>query len=180
MIETPTHTPAMVAFDLADALNERGRMAMCLIVRAVHAIGIDVAYDLAARALFLEATGGLPLGEPWNRKRTPGGVFFYLLKGELDHEQHMRVFGRDRKAAATQDVPQPVPAPARAVMPTKAATVSSKPPERPCAACGEQADVVAKFNISRAGKQCICVRCADRGFVFGPSGAVVRLQEQAA
>lgn len=172
MIETGNQTPAMVALDLADALNERGRMAMCLLVRAVQTLGIDAAHDLAARALFIEATGGLPLGEPWNRKRTPGGVFLFLLKAELDEEQQVRVFGRRRPAAS-----EPV---APAALSTKPVTGPSKPPERPCAACGQQADIVAKFSITRAGKQCICGPCADRGFVFGPSGTVVRPQERAA
>ena len=72
-----------------------------LLVRAVREIGPEAAYDLAARALFIEATGGLQLDEPWNRKRTPGGVFFYLLKAELDDEQHQRVFGRVRKATGS-------------------------------------------------------------------------------
>jgi hypothetical protein len=174
MTLTAVRTPALVALDLADVLNERAGMARCLLVRAVREVGPDVAYDLAARALFIEATGGLQLGDPWNRKRTPGGVFFYLLKDELDDEQHLRVFGRVRKAA--QRPPLPHPATPTVVL-TKAATAPAKAPERPCAACGEQADVVAKFHFGRAGKQCICVPCADLGFVFGLSGEVQQLQE---
>ncbi len=59
MIEDVTLTPAMVARDLAQALGERTHAAACLLVRAVRAIGPDAAYDLAGRALFIDATGGL-------------------------------------------------------------------------------------------------------------------------
>ncbi len=189
MIEEVTLTPAMVARELAQALGERSYAAACLLVRTVREIGPDAAYDLAGRALFIDATGGLQLGAPWNRNRTPGGVFFFLLKGELDDEQHRRVFGRVLKApkpAQTEGLELPeigtqvepiAPAPKR----VKPKAPQPEPdPSRPCAACGEPAAVVGKFHFSRAGKQCLCAPCADLGFVFAPSGEVQRLQEQAA
>ena len=177
MIEEVTLTPAMVARELAEGLGERTHAAMCLFVRAVRELGPEAASDLAARALFIEATGGLQRGAPWNRKRTPGGVFFFLLKGELDDEQHRRVFRRPR-ATGTPLVPvaeipaQPTP---KALPPVKAV-----PEGRPCAVCGEPAAVVGKFHFGRGGKQCLCAPCADLGFVFSPSGDVQRLQEQTA
>jgi len=188
MIEEVTLTPAMVARDLAQALGERSHAAMCLFVRAVREIGPEAASDLAGRALFIEATGGLQLGEPWNRKRTPGGVFFYLLKGELDDEQHRRVFGRVRK---TSNRREPVVGPTQTEAPIREPFKLAKPPKpkapqptpdpsRPCAACEQPTSVVGKFHFGRAGKQCICAPCADLGFVFSPSGDVLRLQEQAA
>ena len=192
MIEEVTLTPAMVARELAQALGERTHAAACLLVRAVREIGPEAAYDLAVRALFIEATGGLQLGAPWNRKRTPGGVFFFLLKGELDDEQHRRVFGRVRNPVAIQDLAhgtnfdpdrkvidrsQSEPAP-KPVKPKPAPPAPD--PSRPCAACDEPAAVVGKFHFGRAGKQCLCAPCADLGFVFSPSGDVQRLQEQAA
>jgi hypothetical protein len=173
MTEGATPALATVALDLADALNERAHVAVYQLIRTVREIGPDAAYDLAARALFIQATGGLPLGAPWNRNRTPGGVFFYLLKLELDDDQHLRVFGRVRKAA---DVPALEPA---APAPPKKAAAPPKPPDRPCAACGEQADVVAKFHFGRTGKRCICAPCADLGFAFSPLGEVLRLEEHA-
>jgi hypothetical protein len=172
MTMTEAVTPAQVALDLADALNERAHVAVYQLIRTVREIGPEAAYDLAARALFIQATGGLPLGEPWNRNRTSGGVFFYLLKLELDDDQHLRVFGRVRKAG---DVPPSEPA--APALPKKAAP--PKPPDRPCAACGEQADVVAKFHFGCTGKRCICAPCFDLGFAFSASGEVVRLEEHA-
>jgi hypothetical protein len=180
MIEDVTLTPAMVARDLAQALGERTNAAMCLLVRAVREIGPEAAYDLAARALFIDATGGLPLGESWNRKRTPGGVFFSLLKAELDDEQHRRVFGRVRKISAPQQpiIEQPAPKPAKP--PKLKAAPPAPDPSRPCAACELPTAVVGKFHFGRAGKRYLCAPCADLGFVFSPSGDVLRLQEQAA
>ncbi len=182
MIEDVTLTPAMVARELAQALGERSHAAMCLFVRAVRELGPEAAYDLAGRALFIEATGGLHLGDPWNRKRTPGGVFFFLLKGELDDEQHRRVFGRVRKTSVHREPviepPVLVPASAKPPRPKKPAPVAD--PSRPCAACEQPTAVVGKFHFGRAGKRYLCAPCADLGFVFSPSGDVLRLQEQAA
>jgi len=180
MIEEVILTPAMVARDLAQALGERTHGAACLLVRAVRELGPEAAYDLAARALFIEATGGLQLGEPWNRKRTPGGVFFSLLKGELDDEQHQRVFGRVRKASAPPEPVKEKPAP-KPVKPPKLKAPQPEPdPSRPCAACEQPTAVVGKFHFGRTGKRYLCAPCADLGFVFSPSGDVLRLQEQAA
>jgi hypothetical protein len=183
MIEEVTLTPAMVARDLAQALGERTYAAACLLVRAVREIGPEAVSDLAGRALFIEATGGLPLGEPWNRKRTLGGVFFVLLKGELDDEQHRRVFGRVRKApkpAQTEGLELPeigtqVEPIAPAPKPVKPKPAPPAPdPSRPCAACEQPTAVVGKFHFGRAGKRYLCAPCADLGFVFSPSGDVQR------
>lgn len=181
MIEDVTLTPAMVARDLAQALGERSHAAMCLLVRAVRELGLEAACDVAARALFIDATGGLPLGAPWNRKRTPGGVFFYLLKADFDDEQHMRVFGRVRRTGIQQTPVMETPAPAL-VKPAKQTKPKAAPKQagRPCAACEQPAAVVGKFNFTRTGKQVLCAPCVDLGFVFGPSGDVVRLLEVAA
>lgn len=199
MTETPPVTPAMVARDLAQVFGERTYAAHCLLVRAFRELGTDAAYDLAARASFIDATGGLPLGEPWNRKRTLGGVFFYLLKGELDDEQHRRVFGRVRKTGAPQDLTQgtttdpelqignslPVPEPVvenvrlgaqidRAPKRVKPKAPQPAPdPSRPCAACEQPTAVVGKFHFGRAGKRYLCAPCVDLGFVFGPTGEIV-------
>ncbi len=192
MIEEVTLTPAMVARDLAQVFGERTYAAHCLLVRAVREIGVEAAYDLAGRALFIEATGGLQLGAPWNRNRTPGGVFFFLLKGELDDEQHRRVFGRVRNPVAIQDLAHGANFdPDRKVIDRSQSEPAPKPvnpkpappapdPSRPCAACEQPTAVVGKFHFGRAGKQCLCAPCADLGFVFSPSGDVLRLQEQAA
>lgn len=45
----------------------------------VDAIGLDGARQLLADTLQLEANGGLTIADG-SRRRTPGGVFFYLLK----------------------------------------------------------------------------------------------------
>ncbi len=119
-------------------------------------------------------------------------MFFFLLKGELDDEQHLRVFGRARKTSSPQEPvienvihgsqSEQAPEPVKAKKPKpKAAPKQAAPPDaRPCAACGEPAAVVGKFNFTRTGKQVLCAPCVDLGFVFSPAGAVQQLQEQAA
>ena len=179
MSNTTTPTPGAIARDIADVLNEPTPVVMYQLVRTVREIGTDAVYDLAARALFIEATGGLPLGEPFNRKRTPGGVFFHLLTAELTNEQQMRVWGRIRlfkrtpKPVAEMPAQTPEPAPKA----TKPKRVIDGPP---CAACEQPSAVVAKFHISRTGKKYLCVPCFNLGFAFTPSGDVDRLQERAA
>lgn len=178
MIEAPPLTPADITRELALHLGESGPVLLEL-RRAVRELGPEACCDLAARALFIEATGGLMLGAPYNRRRTPGGIFFYLLKPELDDAQYQRVFRRPRRApaapvAAAPVAAPPVPAaPPAAVPPTPA--VPKTPPTRPCANCGEQADVVGKLNISRSGaKRYICGPCVDAKYAFDGSGAVVQ------
>jgi hypothetical protein len=87
--------PASVALALAAAFDERKQSARLVLMRAVRTVGPEVAFDVAARALFLEATGGLMLPDG-SRRRTPGGIFFLLLKAQLDDAQYQQVFARPR------------------------------------------------------------------------------------
>jgi hypothetical protein len=167
MNSTPTPTPAMVALDLADVLHEHKPHVIYQLVRSVRELGTDAAYDLAARALFLDATGGVMIRKG-TRCHTVGGLFFRLVKSQLDDDQHLRVFGRPR-VVTTEPVPMaPEPAPT---------PIIDGPP---CAACEQPSKVVAKFHISRAGKKYLCPSCERLGFAFTAAGDVQHLQEQAA
>jgi hypothetical protein len=169
MTQTPTPTPATAALDLADVLNERKPHVIYQLVRSVRELGSNAAYDLAARALFLEATGGVMIHNG-TRRHTVGGLFFRLVKAEIDDDQYLRVFHRPR---VVNTEPAPI-----APEPT--------PPPKPiivgpiCAACEEPSAIVAKFHISRTGKKYLCVPCFNLGFQFTVAGDVQRLQEQAA
>jgi hypothetical protein len=169
MNNTPTPTPATVALDLADVLNERKPHVIYQLVRSVRELGSDAAYDLAARALFLEATGGVMIHNG-TRRHTVGGLFFRLVKAELDDDQHLRVFGRPRVVTTEPEPLAPEP------------TQTPKPiiDGPPCAACEQPSAIVAKFHISRAGKKYLCPSCERLGFAFTAAGDVQRLQEQAA
>jgi phosphorylated adapter RNA export protein len=65
---------------IADQLGETEALPRRQIRRAVRALGEERARALLAEALAIEAVGGelLPDG---SRRRTPGGVFFRLVRG---------------------------------------------------------------------------------------------------
>ena len=87
--------PAVVAAEIAAALDEPN---VALIQRIVVRIGPDAALAFLAEALATEAVGGLLTSEG-TRRRTPGGVFFYLVRG--------RIAPRDRWKLWPQDRPRP-------------------------------------------------------------------------
>lgn len=68
-----SETAAMIA----DTLNERQAPVRHSIVRIVQAIGRTQARELLAKTLEIEQNGGMMLPDN-SRRRTPGGVFFYL------------------------------------------------------------------------------------------------------
>lgn len=68
---------AVVAAEIAAALGEPN---VALIRRIVARIGPDVSLAFLAEALAIEAAGGL-LASDGSRQRTPGGIFFYLVRG---------------------------------------------------------------------------------------------------
>ena len=71
--------PAVVAAEIGAALAEPN---VALIQRIVVRIGPDAALAFLAEALATEAVSGLLTSEGTCR-RTPGGVFFYLVRGQI-------------------------------------------------------------------------------------------------
>ncbi len=192
---THDSSPAAVAAHLVQTLGEQEEMARRKLWRIVREIGTQAALDLLVEALRIEADGGMLINDG-SRRRTPGGVYMKLVKERVSPEVRKKLFPYPRKAASkpvpaavAQETPEPSASVLPALEPLKPATQptpkaapkqTATPEARPCAACGEPAAVVGKFHFTRAGKQCICAPCADLGFVFGPSGDVVRLQGQVA
>ena len=82
--------PAVVAAEIAAALGEPN---VALIQRIVARIGPDAALAFLAEALATEAAGGLLTSEG-TRRRTPGGVFFYLVRGRIAPRDRWRSSGR--------------------------------------------------------------------------------------
>ena len=64
---------------IADQLAETAPGARATIWRTVRTIGVERAQAFVAQALEVEANGGL-LVPDGSRKRTLGGVFFYLVR----------------------------------------------------------------------------------------------------
>ncbi|XP_052896095.1 phosphorylated adapter RNA export protein isoform X1 [Anopheles moucheti] len=70
-----------------------------LMVRVVEALGKEIPTKLFKETQKIEADGGMLVMKGW-RRRTPGGVFLFLLKHceEVDQEIKKTIFQEDKKA----------------------------------------------------------------------------------
>ncbi|MBA3867536.1 MAG: hypothetical protein H0X30_00125 [Anaerolineae bacterium] len=96
--DKPPHSEAhKVARELATLLGEKHHGVIGQIRRMVQLRGIDFSRELYAATLAIEANGGLMLPD-YSRRRTPGGVFLYLVRSRLDADQRQQVFSGRAKA----------------------------------------------------------------------------------
>jgi hypothetical protein len=77
---------------IAEALGETEPQPLDQIRRIVKVMGADFAFELLRATQAVEAQGGLFL-ERENRRRTPGGVFFYLGYDRMNKQQRGKIFG---------------------------------------------------------------------------------------
>ena len=106
-----------LARSIAAVLSETMPPPIRIITRTVDRIGPDRARALLGQALTVEAQGGLTL--PDGHRRTPGGVFFYLVRTSdaISREDKDYIFprqgGHPRRAGwdATPATPTPTAAP---------------------------------------------------------------------
>jgi len=116
--------------EIATQLGETERGPLGQVGRVVGRLGADRARTFLARTQEIEAAGGLLLPDG-SRRRTPGGVFFHLVRADdtLSREDRVSIFppqfgrtGRTRAAGAalTQTTPASVTAPAPAAAPSSA------------------------------------------------------------
>ena len=108
--------------EIAAQLGETERGPLGQVGRVVGRLGADRARTFLARTQEIEAAGGLMLPDG-SRRRTPGGVFFHLVRADdtLSREDRVSIFppqfgrnGRKKAAGAalTQTTPASVTAPA--------------------------------------------------------------------
>ncbi len=104
----PTTTTAMdkaarraIAGEIAAQLGETDPEPARLIVRALRLLGEEQVQAIVARALEVEASGGMMLPDG-SRRRTPGGVFFYLLRTTVGQKEWYRIFRPQTTAHGTQ------------------------------------------------------------------------------
>lgn len=71
-----------IAADVARQLSEEDPVAIEQIERIVQQLGVESVQAFLQEALGIEAQGGMMLPDG-SRRRTPGGVFFYLVKGRV-------------------------------------------------------------------------------------------------
>lgn len=67
---------------IATTLGETDARAREQIHNSVTVLGVEAAHDLLQEVLAIEAAGGM-LTADGSRRRTPGGVYHYLLKRRL-------------------------------------------------------------------------------------------------
>jgi len=103
--------------EIAAQLGETARGPRGQVGRVVGRLGADRARTFLTRTQEIEAAGGLLLSDG-SRRRTPGGVFFHLVRADntLSREDRVSIFppqfGRNGRKKATSAAPTPAtPAP---------------------------------------------------------------------
>jgi hypothetical protein len=76
---------------IAATLGETDPVPITQIRRVVEVLGIVRTWEVVTKALEIEEAGGMML-PGGGRKRTLGGVFFYLVKQELSEADRLAIF----------------------------------------------------------------------------------------
>ncbi|XP_030386444.1 phosphorylated adapter RNA export protein [Scaptodrosophila lebanonensis] len=94
--ETRGREPSDVAREMANKLHEKKDE---LLVRAIEILGIELLQEIYKETQRIEADGGMMI-KTGQRRRTPGGVFFFLLKhnDSITPEQQKSIFAEDRQS----------------------------------------------------------------------------------
>jgi hypothetical protein len=92
-----TDTNHAAAADIARKLGESNPQAVIQIERIVNHLGLETAQTALKEALAVEAEGGM-LTDDEKRRRTPGGVFFYLVRGRTPPELRPVIWPAHRPA----------------------------------------------------------------------------------
>lgn len=95
----------VAARDIARQLKEVSPQAMIQIERIINHLGVDTAYELLEKALAIEAEGGM-LTADGKRRRTPGGVYFQLVREATPAEMHRIIWAPTPGRSARPKVPK--------------------------------------------------------------------------
>ncbi len=91
---------------ITEALGESDIKPTVQIERIVNRLGTEFALEKLQEAETVEANGGLMISPDSKRRRTKGGVFFYLVKQKLREEERQddirEIFNRKTGAAAAR------------------------------------------------------------------------------
>ena len=110
---TPLTTTATV---IADQLAETAPGARATIWRTVRTIGPERAQAFVAQAQEVEANGGMLIPDG-SRKRTLGGIFFYLVRTQINDDEAMQINRAWRWQQWKQRQPANATAPAAPTLP---------------------------------------------------------------
>ena len=83
-----------VGAELAGNLEEDGPEVVALLCKCVQLLGEAEARQLVVQTWQTENAGGLLTQDGSNRRRTPGGVFLWLVKQKLSSADRARLFRR--------------------------------------------------------------------------------------
>lgn len=100
---------------IAKALGEVEEQPVTQIAGVVRALGEEAALALLEETKRIEANGGMMLPDN-SRKRTPGGVFFFLARQKLSHEDKVSIFRTVKQPKPPQPVVEPPRLPRRRVI----------------------------------------------------------------
>src|SRR3954453_17626214 len=92
--ERPRREPTpmqQAASTIANGLGEKEPGPRAQVWRVVQILGIERALGFYAQAQVTEAAGGMLLPDG-SRRRTPGGVFFKLVRDGIAKEERWRIF----------------------------------------------------------------------------------------
>ena len=78
---------------IADTLQERNHS---LIEKIVYTIGVERTQEFLQKTLEIEAAGGQKTADG-SRRRSPGGVFFYMVRTSLPQEERKQIWSNTRK-----------------------------------------------------------------------------------
>ena len=98
--KSPDLTPEEKAFSkkIAKKLREKYKKPRTLISQIVELFGIEKTQEYFNRTMAIQHNGGLYM-EEMNRYRTPGGVFFKIIKDDIDDEVQAELFPRKKLTA---------------------------------------------------------------------------------
>ncbi|MBK8989735.1 MAG: hypothetical protein IPM39_27365 [Chloroflexi bacterium] len=96
------------ANDIAAQLQETHPPAILQIRRIVEQIGVEAAYEFLQKALEVEARGGM-LTYDEKQRRTPGGTFFYIVRGQVTPEIRRILWPWNRKKRNVKSESKPEP-----------------------------------------------------------------------
>ncbi len=101
-----------VATTIATKLGETDLQPITQIRRIVYRLGADVALALLDEAMQVEADGGMMLHDG-SRRRSPGGVYFYVVRGRVSAEDGAFIFPsfsrtKEKQGKSSSSTPQPV------------------------------------------------------------------------
>lgn len=92
----PTKPLDPAAQQIATTLGETESVPLLHIRRIVETLGAERALQLLDQAVTLEAHGGLMLADG-SRRRTPGGVFFRLVREQTTPAERSRIWPWTKK-----------------------------------------------------------------------------------